>query len=144
MFAPLAQAETAPLGGRPPAAFRPSVPDLEAQVAYQRAFEAVVWAMPASAIYRLRAGMTQVPGMADNVILAYSVPLKPKDEAITPNTVTPYIAAFTDLRNGPVVIELPAETDKASLRFRLYDPDEAFRNKSFKMPDPVHVQERRT
>jgi len=32
--------------------------------------------------------MTQVPGIGDNVILAYSVPLKAKDEAITPNTVS--------------------------------------------------------
>jgi len=117
---PPAHAQTEPLGGRPPGT-RPSVPDLEAQVAYQRAFEAVVWAMPASAIYRLRVGLTEVPGMADNVILAYSVPLKPKDEAITPNTVTPYISAFTDLRNGPVVLDLPAKTEKASLYGQIVD-----------------------
>jgi hypothetical protein len=117
---PPAHAQTEPLGGRPPGT-RPSVPDLEAQVAYQRAFEAVVWAMPASAIYRLRVGLTEVPGMADNVILAYSVPLKPKDEAITPNPVIPYISAFTDLRNGPVVLDLPAKTEKASLYGQIVD-----------------------
>ena len=83
-----AQAQDAPLGGQPPQGIMPSVPDLALQVTYQRAFEAVVWVMPASAIYRLRVGMTEVPGMGDNVILAYSVPLTPKDEAITPNTVT--------------------------------------------------------
>ena len=121
LLAPAAQAQDAPLGGQPPPGTTASVPDLALQVAYQRAFEAVVWAMPASAIYRLRVGMTQVPGMADNVILAYSVPLKPKDEAITPNTVTPYIAAFTDLRSGPVVLDLPAKTDKASLYGQIVD-----------------------
>ncbi len=121
LLAPAAQAQDAPLGGQPPPGTTASVPDLALQVAYQRAFEAVVWAMPASAIYRLRVGMTQVPGMADNVILAYSVPLRPKDEAITPNTVTPYIAAFTDLRSGPVVLDLPAKTDKASLYGQIVD-----------------------
>jgi hypothetical protein len=121
LLAPVAEAQNEAPGGRPPAGVRPSVPDLEAQVAYQRAFEAVVWAMPASAIYRLRVGLTEIPGMADNVILAYSVPLKPKDEAITPNTVTPYIAAFTDLRSGPVVLDLPARTDKASLYGQIVD-----------------------
>jgi hypothetical protein len=121
LLAPAAQAQDAPLGGQPPPGTTVSVPDLALQVAYQRAFEAVVWAMRASAIYRLRVGMTQVPGMADNVILAYSVPLKPKDEAITPNTVTPYIAAFTDLRSGPVVLDLPAKTDKASLYGQIVD-----------------------
>jgi len=30
---------------------KPSVPDLNYQVAYQRAFEAVIWSMPAVAIY---------------------------------------------------------------------------------------------
>jgi hypothetical protein len=83
LFAPVAHAQTEPLGGRPPAGVQRSLPELEAQVAYQRALEALVSAMPASAIYRLRVGLTQIPGMADNVILAYSIPLKPKDEAIT-------------------------------------------------------------
>jgi hypothetical protein len=35
-----------PLGGQPPAGAKQSVADLDAQVAYQRAFEAVLWAMP--------------------------------------------------------------------------------------------------
>ena len=34
---------TEPLGGQPAAGAKPSVPDLNYQVAYQRAFEAVIW-----------------------------------------------------------------------------------------------------
>jgi hypothetical protein len=34
-----------PLGGQPPPGARQSVSDLDAQVAYQRAFEAVLWAI---------------------------------------------------------------------------------------------------
>src|SRR5262249_51515079 len=90
----IASAEPVPVvGGEPPAGASQSVPDLEAQVAYQRAFEAVLWAMPASAIYRLRVGLLELPGMADNVITAYSGPLKTIHELITGNQVTPYIAA---------------------------------------------------
>jgi hypothetical protein len=37
-----AGAQTKPLGGQPSPGSKPSVPDLSAQVAYQRAFEAVV------------------------------------------------------------------------------------------------------
>jgi hypothetical protein len=81
-------------------------------VAYQRAFEAVVWAMPASSMKRFREGMLDVPGVEDNVILAYSEVLRPKLKAITANTATPYIAAVTDLRKGPVVVEVPAVSDK--------------------------------
>jgi hypothetical protein len=117
----LAGAQTEPLGGQPPVGSTPSVPDLDEQVAYQRAFEAVVWAMPASAIYRFRVGVLEVSGMADNVVVANSGPLRQTTEAITPNTVTPYIAEFSDLRQGPLVLELPAKTDKASLYGQIVD-----------------------
>jgi hypothetical protein len=93
----------------------------EAQVAYQRAFEAVIWAMPAAAIYGFREGFMQLPGMADNVVVSYSGPLKTMHEAITPNATTPYIVAFSDLRGDPVVVELPAKTDKASLYGQIVD-----------------------
>ncbi len=63
-------AQTEPLGGQPPPGSKPSVPDLNEQVVYQRAFEAVIWAMPASAIYRFRVGVLESPGMADNVVIA--------------------------------------------------------------------------
>jgi hypothetical protein len=43
-----------PLGGQPAAGAKPSVPDLNYQVAYQRAFEAVIWSMPAVAIHGCR------------------------------------------------------------------------------------------
>ena len=82
--------------------------DLQAQVAYQRAFEAVIWSAPAVAIYRLRVGAFSALGAEDNVILACSLPATPRIEALTANNVTPYIAAYTDLRKGPVVLEVPA------------------------------------
>ena len=115
------EAQTEPLGGQPPIGSKPSVPDLDEQVAYQRAFEAVLWAMPASAIYRFRVGTLEQPGMADNVVAANPGPLTTMTEAITPNTVTPYIAEFSDLRKGPLVLELPAKTDKASLYGQIVD-----------------------
>ena len=114
-------AQTEPLGGQPKIGSKPSVPDLDVQVAYQRAFEAVVWAIPASAIYRFRVGVLEVPGMADNVVIANPGPLTQSTELITANTVTPYICEFSDLRNGPIVMELPAKTDKASLYGQIVD-----------------------
>jgi hypothetical protein len=110
-----------PVGGQPPLGAKQSVADLDAQVAYQRAFEAVLWAMPASAIYRFRVGLLELPGMADNIVNAYSGPLNTNAEVITGNQVTPYIAAVSDLRNGPVVLEVPAKTDKAVLYGQIVD-----------------------
>jgi hypothetical protein len=116
-----AGAQTEPLGGRPALGSKPSVPDLDAQVAYQRAFEAVVWAIPAVAIYRFREGGLKAFDIGDNDILAFSEPATPRAEALTANNVTPYIVGFTDLRKGPVVLELPAKTDKASLYGQVVD-----------------------
>ena len=107
--------------GQPLPGTNQSIPDLEEQVAYHRAFEAVVWAMPASAIHRFRQGLYDVPGVEDNVVIAFSGTLKARHEVITANTALPYIAAFTDLRSGPVVVEVPAATDKASLYGQVVD-----------------------
>ena len=110
-----------PVGGQPAPGAKQSVANLDEQVAYQRAFEAVLWAMPASAIYRFRVGLLAQPGMADNVITAYSGPLHTFHELITPNQVTPYIGALADLRNGPVVLEVPAKTAKGVLYGQVVD-----------------------
>jgi hypothetical protein len=109
------------VNGHPAPGAKKSVNDLDTQVAYQRAFEAVLWAMPASAIYRFRVGFLQQPGMADNVIDAFSGPAHTSQEAITPNQVTPYIIAVSDLRKGPVVLEVPAKSEKASLYGQVVD-----------------------
>src|SRR5271154_2048612 len=120
-FCTSAMAQTEPIGGQPVAGEKPSVKDLEEQVTYQRAFEAVVWATPASAIYRFRAAAFKDFGMSDNDIIAYSKPATPLLEALTANNVTPYITAFTDLRNGPVVLEIPAKTDKTVMYGQIVD-----------------------
>jgi hypothetical protein len=127
-----AAAQTEPLGGQPPPGIRKSMSDLEAQLAYQRAFEAVLWAMPASAIYRFRIGMLQASGMADNVIAASVTPLATKQEFITPNQTTPYTTAVSDLRNGPVVLEVPAKTDKVVLYGQIVDAWQSTIVKSFR------------
>ena len=118
---PSARAQSGPVVGQPPVGTRQSVSDLDVQVAYQRAFEAVLWAMPASAIYRFRVGFLELPGMADNVIAAFSGTVKDVQEAITPNQVTPYICGTSDLRNGAVVLEVPAKTAKAVLYGQVVD-----------------------
>src|SRR5262249_48870130 len=97
-----------PLGGQPPAGSKPSVDDFDYQIKYHRAFEAVLWNMPAIAIYSFRRSAFSDLGAKDNDIIAYSATATPKLEAITANSTTPYIAAYTDLRKGPVVLEVPA------------------------------------
>jgi hypothetical protein len=116
-----AQAQSEWGTGQPPPGATQSVPDLDAQVAYQRAFEATLWAMPAIAIYRFRVALLAQPGMADNVVDAFNGPLHTFHELITPNQVTPYIGALCDLRNGPMVLDVPAKTEKAVLYGQIVD-----------------------
>jgi hypothetical protein len=111
---------TDPIGGKPPAGSKVSVEDLDYQVKYQRAFEAVVWSVPAVAIYGFYRGAMDV-GADDNTILAWSKPATPNAELLTANNVTPYIFSQTDLRKGPVVVEVPAVTEKASLYGQIVD-----------------------
>jgi hypothetical protein len=117
----LAQDAQEPLNGQPPKGATASIKDFDYQVKYQRAFEAAIWAIPALAIYRFRPAAFSVLGMKDNDIIAYSAPATPKLEAITPNSTTPYISAFTDLQKGPAVLEVPAAGPDGSLYGQVVD-----------------------
>jgi hypothetical protein len=110
-----------PLGGQPPAGSKPSVKDFDYQIKYHRAFEAVLWNMPAIAIYSFRRAAFTDLGIKDNDIIAYSAPATPKLEAITANSTTPYISAFTDLRRGPAVLEIPAAGAEGSVYGQVVD-----------------------
>ena len=92
-----AEMPTDPIGGKPPAGSVPSVADFDYQVKYQRAPEAVLWLMPAIAIYGFHCASANI-GAGPNVILAYSKPAKPNNESLTANNQMPYIASQTDLR----------------------------------------------
>ncbi|HEV7305813.1 DUF1254 domain-containing protein [Ensifer sp.] len=110
-----------PLGGEPPPGSTASIKDFDYQIKYQRAFEAVLWNMPAAAIYSFRRAAFEDLGLKDNDIIVYSAPATPKLEAITANSTTPYITAFTDLRKGPAVLEVPPASDEGSVYGQVVD-----------------------
>jgi hypothetical protein len=116
-----AQQVTEPLGGQPPAGSSASIKDFDSQVKYQRAFEALIWVMPAAAIYRFRGAAFENLGAKDNDIIAYSETATPQLEALTANSTTPYITAFTDLKKGPTVLELPTSGPEGSLYGQVVD-----------------------
>lgn len=137
-FAPEAQAESTqkglpissvpadgsdkePRGGQPPAGAAASTTDFAYQIAYQRAFELLLWAMPAQAIYRFRAAALVDLGLKDNDILAWSAAAPPNLEATTANSTTPYITAFSDLQSGPTVLEVPVAGSEGSLYGQVVD-----------------------
>ena len=109
-----------PQGGRPPADFKPAKVDFGEQVKYQRAFEAVLWSMPAVQIYGFKRAIEKIGG-GPNVIIAWSRPARPNAELVTANNITPYVVAMSDLRSGPVVVEVPAASKKALLYGQIID-----------------------
>src|SRR5712691_2684617 len=91
-----AHAQTDPLGGQPARGAKPSVKDLDFQFKYQRAFEAVLWALPAVSVHGFRRA-AEALGVHDDEVIAYSKVASPKFEALIANDFVPYITAFTDL-----------------------------------------------
>jgi hypothetical protein len=114
------RAQTEPLGGQPAPGAKPSVKDFQEQITYQRAFEAVVWSQPAVGVYGIRRGMFAI-GAKANEIMAMSRPLTTRHEFLTANNTTPYVAANADLRNGPVVLEVPPVSEKGVLYGQVVD-----------------------
>ena len=60
-------------------------------------------------------------GAGSNAIIAWSKPSTPYMEGVTGNNQTPYILSQTDLSKGPVVLEVPAATEKATLYGQVVD-----------------------
>jgi len=120
VYSSQAPAQTEPQGGQPAFGAKPSVPDLDEQVVYQRAFEAVVWAQPAVGLYGFRRAFIEL-GIRDNEINAMSKPATARHELLTANNTTPYIAATANLKDGPVVLEVPPESRKGVLFGQVVD-----------------------
>ena len=71
-------------------------------------------------MYGILRGMCAI-GVQNNEIMAMSRPLATRHEFLTANNTTPYIAANADLRNGPVVLEIPPASDKGVLYGQVVD-----------------------
>lgn len=102
-----------PVGGQPAEGTKQSVNDLDYQVKYQRAFEAIIWGTPALDIYAFIKANNAV-GAQSNDIVAFSKPATERIEALTPNNQVPYTTGYSDLSIEPAVLEIPAASDVAS------------------------------
>jgi len=75
-----------------------------------RATEAIVWAMPMLNFKHIRDGMEAI-GLKKGDI-AYNSKIQDwKFQVATPNNTTPYITFFYNIKDGPVVIEIPPSAD---------------------------------
>jgi hypothetical protein len=85
----------------------PSSDELTRRNIERRAFEAVVWGMPAvNYDLMLQEMLTKTNGKVGQVIY-WGRPLDSKNQTLTPNPDALYFMAFYNTKDGPIVLDLP-------------------------------------
>lgn len=74
---------------------------------FQRAVQAYLWSLP-MASYGAYADEGKSKGMGPNTVHIYEKSAQPHAVALTANQDTPYMSGVLDMRDGPMVMELPA------------------------------------
>lgn len=92
----------------------PSAKDIQQRTVARRATEAVIWGMPAVNYQLMQDAFEKLQGGV-NQVAYWSRPVNWKDQTLTPNPDTIYFMPFYDTRNGPVVLEIPAAEEGASI-----------------------------
>lgn len=94
---------------------RAETADLDYQLAYQRGIEAVIWSMSAISIREFQEAAFKDYDITWNDVVLFRKPAAPPQELLTANNQVPYMATFLNLRQGPVVVEIPPAGAKALL-----------------------------
>ncbi|HEY7034412.1 MAG TPA: DUF1254 domain-containing protein [Thermomicrobiales bacterium] len=92
-----------------------STADLQEQLVFPRAVEAAIWGMPAVSMAAFRASLKRDLDANFGDVVYMSNVMEPRHGFLTANNQTPYVATVSDLRNGPMVVEVPPASDKVAL-----------------------------
>jgi hypothetical protein len=87
---------------------------------HHRAVESLVWAMPLLNFKASRDGHAAI-GAGKNVVGYYSVIQDWRFQLATPNNTTPYVNFYWDLRDGPIVVEIPPSGEGVAIFGTLMD-----------------------
>ena len=92
---------------------KPKLSEREARLIYSRAFEAILWASPVLGVYCQAEAGTRDLG-AEHLDIVYTGK-KPDYRwgAVTVNNNSPYFMNYFSLKDGPVVVEIPAAIPEA-------------------------------
>lgn len=89
--------------------------DLDYELAYQRGVQAVIWGMPAVSMIGLRRAFFRDAG-GDYADILYMGGLgEPRHEALTANNQTPYANVLLNVKDEPMVLEIPPASSKVAL-----------------------------
>ncbi len=90
------------------------VQDVEYQMMVQRATQTAIWAMPATGMIDFLKGIRRDLGGDINDVVYLNKPFDSKHGFLTANDVTAYAWSSMTSEPGPLVVEVPAATDKVS------------------------------
>jgi len=88
--------------------------DIDYQIMVQRATQTAIWAMPAVGMVDFKKATIRDLGGTINDVVYLTSPFESKHGFLTANDVTAYSWATASSAEGPIVIEVPAATDKVS------------------------------
>src|SRR5215471_10677710 len=89
----------------------PSPDELAARNVQRRAVEAMIWAMPAVNADLMLQAMLGSTKAKVNEIVYWSRPVNWKNQTLTPNPDAIYLMSFWNVKEGPIVIEIPPAQD---------------------------------
>jgi len=90
------------------AADRAAAPeDLDRRMIERRAVEAMIWGMPAVNADLMLQAMLKTTSAKQNDIVYWSRPADSKNQTLTPNPDSIYFMSFWNVKDGPIVIEVP-------------------------------------
>ena len=85
---------------------------LDDRTVHRRAVELAIWGMPAVSMAAFRASLKRDLDADFGDIVYFSNVMEPRHEFLTANNQTPYVLTFFDLRQGPMVLEVPPASPK--------------------------------
>jgi hypothetical protein len=91
------------------------------QMIHRRAVEAAVWGMPIEGTRGLLLAARNDLGADWNDIVYLSKPMESRHGFLTANNQVPYVVASLNTKDGPLVLEVPGASDKASFFGSLVD-----------------------
>jgi len=80
------------------------------RVLHHRAMEAIIWAMPMLNFKGMRNSVMDL-GVEFNDVPYYSKVQSWRFQWATPNDITPYVVPFWNVKDGPIVVEIPPSGD---------------------------------
>ncbi|MDD2058513.1 DUF1254 domain-containing protein [Pseudomonas sp. GD03860] len=86
-------------------------PEVGTRLLEGRALEAAIWGMPLANFNAMRQAYFRDAGAKYNDIMYWSRPSDWRNQTTTPNHSTLYVMFFVNLKDGPVVVDIPATRD---------------------------------